>query len=285
MGFDGLRVVAFESRRARELAELVRRHGGDPFSAPALREVADVDREALAGFGRDLRAGRVDVVVFLTGVGTRALVAALADELPAAEFAERLSGIVTVARGPKPLAALRELGVTPTVAVPEPNTWRELLAALDARVSLRGKTVVVQEYGERNPELLAALEARGATVRPLPVYRWALPEELGPLREAVRRLCAAEVDVALFTSASQVDHLLEVARGREAELVSSFSRVVVASIGPICSERLRRAGIDVDLEPQPPKMGPLVLAAAERSAEILRRKRAEAGPLTPRRPP
>ena len=64
------------------------------------------------------------------------------------------------ARGPKPVAALKELGIAPVVTAPEPNTWRELLSALDENRStlpLKDKRVAVQEYGAPNAELLAGL--------------------------------------------------------------------------------------------------------------------------------
>ena len=272
MAFAGLRVVAFESRREKEIAELIRRHGGEPVSAPSMREVADVGNEAALGFADRLRAGRIDVVIFLTGVGTRALAAAVADVLPREELGRLLGAVSTVARGPKPIAALRELGVTPTVTAPEPNTWRELLDAIDERLEIAGRNVAVQEYGEENPELLAGIRERGAVVLRVPVYRWALPEDVRPLREAIRKILAAEIDVALFTSATQVEHLFLLAEDAAPELAAALCRTVVASIGPICSEAIRRHGVAVDLEPEHPKMGQLVSTVAERARALLTAK-------------
>ncbi|MGH7899904.1 MAG: uroporphyrinogen-III synthase [Candidatus Binatia bacterium] len=265
-------MLSFESRRAAEIAELVRRHGGEPLSAPSMREVPLGESRAAREFARRLKTGGIDVAIFLTGVGTRYLVQAIADELPAAGLAAALSRIVTVVRGPKPRAALRELGVTPTIAVPEPNTWRELLAAIDDQAVVAGRSVAVQEYGEENPELLAGLAARGATVLRVPIYRWALPEDLGPLRQAIRSTLDGAIEVALFTSATQVEHLFRVA-GDSAALSAALGRMVVASIGPICSAALERHGVAVDLEPEHPKMGHLVLAAAERASVLLTSKR------------
>jgi uroporphyrinogen-III synthase len=183
-----------------------------------------------------------------------------------------------VARGPKPLAVLRELEVTPWFTVSEPNTWRELVAELDARksdVSLDGLNVAVQEYGVSNPELLAALEARGARVTRVPVYQWELPEDLEPLRNAVRGVAAGAFEVALFTTATQAVHLMKVAdtMGMSDAVLEGLRRIVVASIGPTTSEELRRQGIPVDLEPSHPKMGFLVREAAEQAPDLLLRKR------------
>jgi uroporphyrinogen-III synthase len=182
-----------------------------------------------------------------------------------------------VARGPKPVAVLRELDVPVWLTAPEPNTWREVLSALDgkaAEFSLSGRRVAVQEYGASNPDLLSGLEARGARVTRVPVYQWALPDDLGPLQAGVREIVDGQIDVALFTTATQVVHLLNVAEtmGLHDAVRRGLRRCVVASIGPTTSEEMREQGIEPDLEPAHPKMGFLVREAAERAAEIMRGK-------------
>ncbi|MBI3780259.1 MAG: uroporphyrinogen decarboxylase [candidate division NC10 bacterium] len=278
-GLTGLQVVTFESRMATAMADLISRHGGIPISAPAVREIPLEENPAALDFAKELLAGRIDLVVLLTGVGTRALVAAVETALPRAEFLAALGRIPTIVRGPKPQAVLRELGVPIAVAVPEPNTWREILSAIDAAaISLSGRRVAVQEYGRGNPELLAGLEANGASVMRVPVYRWALPEDCGPLRRAIMAIIEGQVDLVLFTTSVQVDHLLQVAgeSGLEESLRAALRDTVVASIGPMCSEALREHSLGVDLEPEHPKMGHLVVTAA-RHAHVFRRiKRARA---------
>jgi uroporphyrinogen-III synthase len=270
-----LTVLSFESRRSAEMAELIRRHGGEPVSAPSMREVALEESSDALELLRALERGEVDVVVLLTGVGTRALVRSLADHCPADRFAELLRRTIVVARGPKPVAALRELGLTPNLTAPEPNTWREVLRVLDEGVPLGGREVAVQEYGRTNPELIDGLVARGARVRRVPVYRWALPEDVAPLRAAIERFAAGEIDVALFTSARQVDHVMRVAEelGLADALLRASRRSVVASVGPVCSEALTEQGWDVDVEPEHPKMGHLVNEVAKRGRGILDGKR------------
>jgi uroporphyrinogen-III synthase len=276
VSFDGRRVVAFESRRAAEMVSLITRHGGVAISAPSMREVElGRDDEALA-FARALRHGEIDVLLLLTGVGTRALAKAIAPEMDARELALRLADVTVVARGPKPVAALRELGVTGFTTVPEPNTWRELLATLDAAHALEGKRVYVQEYGATPVELYAGLEERRARVTTVPVYRWSLPEDTRPLALALRALAAGDVEVALFTSRAQVDNALAVARRLDIEgaVRAALARTMIASIGPVCSETLTAEGLPADLEPSHPKMGTLVKEAAARCAEILAHKTA-----------
>jgi uroporphyrinogen decarboxylase len=193
-------------------------------------------------------------------------------------FLAAVSDVKSVARGPKPLAVLRELGISPTISVPEPNTWRELLATLDAQLPVANLVVGLQEYGVSNRSLIAGLEARGATVDAIHVYDWALPEDCGPFEQNIRRIAAGEIDVAMFTSGNQVFNLIKLADelGLADEVRAGFRNVVVASIGPTTSEILRNEELPVDMEPSHPKMGHLVNEAAERAAEILARKRSVA---------
>jgi uroporphyrinogen-III synthase len=281
-GLAGLRVLALESRRAAELSKLIESYGGLPIVAPSIREIPlDSNTEALA-FARDLMAGGFDMVIFLTGVGARALARVVETVYPLAQFRAALNKIAVVARGPKPVAALRELGVTTTVAVPEPNTWKDLVRTLDEKADslpLQGRRVAVQEYGSPNPDLLTALKERGAIVTRVPVYQWALPEDTKPLRAAVEAIARREIDVALFTTSVQVIHLLKIAREMkiEEQVRGGLERIAVGSIGPVTSQELRDENLHVDFEPEHPKMGFLVNEAARRAAEIVATKGGHAG--------
>src|SRR5579859_2098160 len=208
MPFDGLRVVSFESRRATEMAELIRRQGGDPFVAPSMREAPIENNSEAFEFAERLFRGEFDLMIFLTGVGTRALNKVLSWRYPEDKFVEALRTITVAARGPKPLAALRELKVPVAVTAPEPNTWHELLAALERRTE---RKIAVQEYGKSNPELLEALGARGAEVTPVRVYQWDLPEDVAPWREALDRIADGNADVVMFTTSIQLLHLFRIA--------------------------------------------------------------------------
>ncbi len=274
LGFAGLRVLSLESRRAKEIAQLIENQGGRAVVAPSTREVPEGPNASEVEFASRLVAGKFDVVILLTGVGTRHLAQGIEAVCPRERFVSALSQTKVVARGPKPVAVLREFGVPIALSVPEPNTWQGILRALDEnreQVPLQGQNVAVQEYGVPIPELYEGLTRRGADVFPVHVYKWELPEDTGPLRAAVEALGRGEFDVAMFTSSVQITHLFQVAEEmklREA-LVAGLKHAVVASIGPTTSETLRSYGIGVDLEPSHPKMGLLVREAAERSAELL----------------
>jgi uroporphyrinogen-III synthase len=279
--FAGLRVLSLESRRGPEMAKLIANHGGEAMVAPSMREIPlETNTEALA-FGRKLFAGDFDMVIFLTGVGARALARVVETINPLEQYLAELRKIAVVARGPKPVTVLKEWNVPIAVTAPEPNTWREVLHALDenaAALPLKGRRIAVQEYGVPNPELIAGLAARGAQVTSVPVYEWALPADTAPLRSAIAAIVRNEIDVILLTTGTQADHLLQIAAEMKEEdaLRRALSRMVVASIGPTTSERLREHGIAPDMEPAHPKMGYLVSEAAQRSAEILRQKRIDA---------
>ena len=257
-----MRVLALESRRTAEMAELIRKQGGDPFVAPSLREAPLHRNRETFEFAERLFAGGFDMMALLTGVGTRALNRLLATRYPEAAFAGALRRLTLAARGPKPAAALREMGLTPDIVAPEPNTWRELLAATADRPERR---IAVQEYGRPNPDLLNGFRERGAEVTPVRVYQYALPEDTGPLREAARRLADGEFHFALFTTAVQIEHLLAVAGDAEAVL-AALRRLKLASIGPTTTEALEEFGLTPWMEPSHPKMGILVREAADRAA-------------------
>jgi uroporphyrinogen-III synthase len=275
--FNGMRVLALESRRATEIATLISNFGGQPTVAPALREIPlESNTEALA-FGDALLRGEFDVVVFLTGVGTRALMSTIEHVHPREVIVAALARTRIIARGPKPLAVLRELQVPVWIAAPEPNTWRELLAAFDAKAGELPAMprIAVQEYGITNPELLEGLQRRGAQVTRVPVYQWALPEDVEPLKQAASAIARGEIDVIVFTTSVQVVHLWEIANGLvgDAALRQGLSQAVIASIGPTTSEELRRRGLTIDLEASHPKMGVLVTEAAARAPALAAAKK------------
>ena len=277
VGFAGLRVAAFESRLAEQMRQLIERYGGRPLVAPSMREVPLEENADALRFGERLLAGEFEMVLLLTGVGTRFMLKVLDSRWPREQTLAALGKTILVARGPKPIAVLREQGMQPTIAVPEPNTWRDLVKALDDQGRpLKGMSVAVQEYGVSNVELLKALEERGAIITGVPVYQWRLPEDTGPLTEAVRAILRGEVDVVLFTNAVQVEHVMQMAErlGGADQLRQVLEKVVVSAVGPIVAERLRAYQLPVDCEPSHPKMGIHVKETSERAAEILLRKRA-----------
>lgn len=272
--FDGLRVAAFESRHQAEMARLIQRYDGVPFVSPSMREVPLEENRHVTDFAHLLITGQIDVVIFLTGVGFQHLLRAVELQVDRRRYLETLSDIITIARGPKPVAAMKAEQLTPTYVVPPPNTWRELLTTVDQKMAIANQTVAIQEYGKPNASLVAGLEARGARVHSVSVYRWDLPEDDQLLRENVSAMVAGRRDVCLFTSAHQIHNLLKLADQLNVtdQLREAMNTLVVCSVGPTTSEQLREAQLPVDFQPQHPKMGHLVREAAAVARELKLRK-------------
>ncbi len=273
--FQGLQVASLESRRADDMARLIERHGGIPHVSPSMREVPIEPNRPAIDFAYRLMTGHIGTVILMTGVGFRFLVKSVERHLDVQRFLDTLSDVVTIARGPKPAAVMREFGLTPTYRVPEPNTWRELLQTIDANFSVANQTVGVQEYGVSNASLTAGLEARGATVESVRVYGWDFPENTDALQANVRALACGERDLLLVTSAHQVVNMLRMAE--QLQLVDELRRglrgTVIASIGPTTTQMLQECDLSIDIEPTHPKMGHLVAETAKRAASLVQAKR------------
>ena len=265
--FHGLRVLAFESRMAADMARLIRRHAGEPLVVPALREIPIPlqDNGAVFRFGVKLILHQVDILILMTGVGAKALFEVLQTRYPLAELIEALKKTIVVTRGPKPLAVLKSLGLEANITVPEPNTWQDVIATLDYYRPVQGLKIAVQEYGVSKPEMIEDLKRRGAEVFSVPVYRWALPEDTGPLEAAVAEVLNGAIDAIVITNAAQIDHVMLLAeRSQHAQSFrDACKKIVIASIGPTATEGLKRHELPVDFEPSHPKMGVLVKEFSE----------------------
>jgi uroporphyrinogen-III synthase len=254
-------VAILESRLGRQFAELIAKHGGRPLHAPALAEVPDVDRAAIAALVPDLESHPPTAAIFQTGVGTKALFEAtdalgLTDRLLAV-----LAKTIVAVRGPKPTGALRGRGVRMDLGAKDPYTTAEVLEVL-AQTPVAGGRVVVQRYGVTNVELEEALKARGAQVIEIPTYRWSLPSDTQPMLDLIDALEQRRVDAIAVTNAAQVYNLFDLADtlGRVDALREALNGTLVASVGPVASDALRKFGVTVGLEASPPKLGPLVSA-------------------------
>jgi uroporphyrinogen-III synthase len=273
MSLSQLRVLSLESRRAKEMESLIAREGGAAFIAPSVKERALEDDDTAVRFVEQLEAGRFDMVICMTAVGLTLLRDTATQKMPVERLSEALRRVTIVSRGPKPVGVLKPLGVPIHIMIPEPNTWREIVEAVAGRSERR---IAVQEYGRPNPEMHEALVSLGATVTPIALYKWELPDDLGPLEEAIRQLAERRFDVVLFTSSIQLDHLLEVARrlGLEGDVRAALGAdIAIASIGPVMTAALSAQGWEPDIIPKHPKMWSLVKAAAEESGRVLAAKR------------
>jgi len=262
---------------ATEMTRLIERHGGNPMVAPSMQEIPFEDNPTALAFGAELLDDQYDMVIFLTGVGTRSLVQVLQTQFSLESIQQALGKTILVARGPKSVSALKENNLVAKVVVPEPNTWRDVLEAIKTfkPEGIKGLRIAIQGYGTSNEELLGALREFGSLVTPVPVYRWALPEDIEPLRGLLKSIIDGHVDAMLVTNAVQIDHVMKVLE--ETQEIDKFrmalKNILVASIGQITSERLKQYDLPIDLEPTHSKMGIFVKETSERVHKLLRQKR------------
>jgi uroporphyrinogen-III synthase len=251
MPFGGLRVIALESRRRDAMEELIVRHGGQPFVAPAVKETPIERHEEVHRWAERLFAGDFDLVVLTTGAGVTYL-----RDIVGEKLIEALRRVTLVSRGPKPAETLQELGLPGAIVAGEPGSWHEIVDVIAARPERR---IGIQEHGRENPQLVAALEALGAEVSTISIYQWTLPDDSGPLREAARRIAERECDVVLFTTSIQLTHLLDAAGDRAGEVLEGLRNdMVVGSVGPVMTAALADYGITPQVVPAQPKMQMLV---------------------------
>jgi uroporphyrinogen-III synthase len=243
-------VAILETRTGAHLGELIARRGGVPLLAPALNEVPDIEPQKVVDLLRAWRDHPYRMVIFQTGVGTRALFNATDALGSSAEMLQLLARAIVVVRGPKPTGELTSRHVRIDLKAPSPFTTETVLATI-AGIDLDGAGVLVQRYGAANEPLRQALEARGAAVDEISTYRWALPDDVRPLVALLDALAASRVDAVVFTSVAQ-------SLGRAGLLAGYLTGPVIASVGPVCTRALAAHGITPTFEADPPKLGPLV---------------------------
>lgn len=255
-------VALLETRMSRELARLVEKHGGEPAIAPAVRECPELSPELTAKLIDDLESDRHEIIVFMTGVAV-SLLFEMAEQIGRRpDLVAALRRVTTVCRGPKPTAALRGFGVPPTLSAREPFTSAELIDALSG-IELKGRRVILLHYGERSATLAETVLARQAQLEELWLYRWLMPENTDELKRLIQRMIAGEIDALAITCQVQFRHLYQVAEQMQLgrELVRALNeKMIVGAVGPTCDAILQAYGVRVQVMPEHPKMGPLIIA-------------------------
>ena len=246
----GMTIALAEGRQLEQLAEMLERDGATVVRCPLVSIMDAPDPEPVCAWLQELAADRFGYVILLTGEGLRRLLG----------FAERagirdaviagMSRVRTVTRGPKPVRALREIGLNPSKVAVTPTTDGVISALRDE--SLRGQTVGVQLYSESNPPLTQFLDQAGALVRTVLPYVYAPAADGDRVAHLISQTADGQIDVLVFTSSPQVDRLYEVAndRGLDARLGEALARTKIAAVGPIVADNLRRRGAKVNICPE-----------------------------------
>ncbi len=258
---NGARVALLENRMGSELAGLVERHGGLPRCVPAVREVPIECGPQVDRFIDVIAVSREPIVVFMTGAGVKGLFAESEKLDRQADLSAALGKATIVCRGPKPVGALKAFGLRPSVASAEPHTTEALLTALEG-VTVRDRVVGIVHYGERGFEVGNAMRARGAKLKELCLYAWALPADTAPLKGLVDEIIGG----GRGGGGVQPRHLFDIAweLRRDRELVKALNEAVVtAAVGPTCAAALEEFGVMARVVPEHPKMGHMVVALAQ----------------------
>jgi uroporphyrinogen-III synthase len=247
---EGRTIALAEGRQLEELAQMLEKEGATPLRCPMVNILDAPDEGLVLAWLHELTAGGFDYVILMTGEALRRL-------LGFAERAGQREAVIaalgrtrTVTRGPKPVRALKEVGLNPTLVAEAPTT-EGVIARLRSE-PLSGKRVGLTLYGVPNPALVQFLEAAGATVRTVLPYVYAPAADAERVAQLIDRLARGAVAVIVFTSSPQVDRLYEVAaeRGLEAALRQGLERSRVAAVGPVVAENLRAKGARVDICPE-----------------------------------
>ena len=241
---SGYTIGVTADRRRDELAGLLESRGARVVLAPALRIVPIADDAELRAATRACLETPPDIVLVNTGIGMRGWLEA-ADGWGLSEpLHTALSRAYLVARGPKARAAIRSAGLQDQWS-PEGESYEEVVDHLTAR-GVAGLTVALQLHGESQPEYTEALEAAGARVIEVPVYRWAPPTDSAPLHRLVDLIAGHLVDAVTFTSAAAVNALLRAGEPAGEDLVSALrTDVLVACAGPVTAAPLRRLDVPI----------------------------------------
>jgi uroporphyrinogen-III synthase len=243
-------IALAEGRQLEELAQMLEKEGAQVLRCPLLSILDAPDERPVLEWLRRLAAGEFDWVVLFTGEGVRRLIA-LADRHQQRDaLVTALTGTPTITRGPKPVKALKEIGLTPTIVAGAPTT-EGVIMSLRA-LELRGKTVGVQLYSESNPTMSQFLRDAGAMEHAVRPYIYAPATDSERVADLVQRMAGGHVDSLVFTSSPQVDRLFEVAheRGLLDTLAAGLARTRVAAVGPVVSENLTARGVHVNICPE-----------------------------------
>jgi uroporphyrinogen-III synthase len=245
----GKTIALAEGRQLEELAEMLEKEGATTLRCPMLSILDAPDAGPALHWLRELVAGRFDYVILMTGEALRRLLGFAEREGIRSDVISALSKTRTITRGPKPVRALKEIGLTPSTIAPMPTT-QGVIETLRSQ-PIRGKVVGMTLYGEPNPTLENFLVSAGATVHSVMPYVYAPRADSTLVADLINRLSLGEVAAILFTSSPQVDRLYEVAEEENLmdELQQGLARTCVAAVGPVVAENLKSRGAKVGICP------------------------------------
>jgi uroporphyrinogen-III synthase len=246
---EGRTVALAESRQIEDLASLLQHEGAATLRCPMLSILDLPDTRPALAWLRELIRQPFGYTVFLTGEGVRRLAAVAESEQMSSEFTAALARSRLVTRGPKPVKALRELALNPTLVAPTPTT-AGVIDALKME-TLQSLEIGVQLYPDAPATLPDFLQSAGAHVHAVTPYVYAPDADAQHVVDLIAQMAQDSVDVIVFTSSPQVDRMFEVARERKLDslLADGWQKTKVAAIGPVVAANLRERGVPVHIVP------------------------------------
>jgi len=246
---QGRKIALAEGRQLEELAQMLEKEGAIALRCPMISILDNPDAGPIVEWLLDLIAGKFDCVVLMTGEALRRLLGFAEREEIRSEVIAALAQTRTITRGPKPVRALKEIGINATLIAESPTT--EGVIATLKNLPIKGQTIGVTLYGESNPTLVRFLEEGGVTVRVVLPYVYAAASDSDCVAELITKLAEGAIDVIIFTSSPQVDRLYEVARKKslQPKLDQGFARTCIAAVGPVVRDNLLEKGAKVDICP------------------------------------
>ncbi|MFC7533345.1 uroporphyrinogen-III synthase [Actinoplanes sp. GCM10030250] len=252
----GFTVAVTAERRRAEMEALLERRGARVISAPAITIIPLIDDDALHAATAACIGLKPHLVVATTGFGFRGWLEAAEGWGMGEQLRTSLRGARILARGPKPCGAIRAAGLSEEWAAKTEANEEILQRLLEEGVA--GKRIVVQEHGEPQTEFVDALRTAGAAVVEVPVYRWAMPPDVAPVKRLADQVAGGQIDAVTFTSAPAVKAFLQVAGECGADVAGAFrSGTLAACVGPVTAAPLAELGVPVVM-PERYRLGALI---------------------------
>jgi uroporphyrinogen-III synthase len=262
---EGLTVAVTADRRADEQAQLLAQRGARVLLGPTIRTLPHAEDERVRAATEELIRRPPDVLIANTGVGMRSWLALAESFGPAESLLDALGGARILSRGPKASGVLTTVGLRVDWQAPSARMDEVVEQVIGGDVA--GRRVALQLDGGDDEERIGGrLRAAGAEVVPVSVYRWTLPDDVGPALRVVEATRTGRVDAVTFTAAPAVRNLFALAEqeGVVDEVRDAFNGPVLAMcVGPVCVEAAAEMGVTAAEQPRHARLGAMVQTLTE----------------------
>ena len=262
---EGYRILILETREEAQFSGLLQEQGANVLQCPMFTIHDAPDPAPVEAWIRLFIDNPFDDLVLMTGGGLRRMMKVAKRIGVDQDFIAAIAKAKRYARGPKPVRALREIGLEASLQTETPTS--EGVAAMLVQQDLKGHRVGLQLYPDKDhSKLIGAITSYGATVETVLPYIYDGEAADTNIVEAIGEMAERRVDAIALTSSGQVRRLIDVARahGCEDRLRAGLAQTPVASVGPVVSDELKAYGLHTDIYPANDSffMKPLISAMA-----------------------